>query len=217
MAEVVDLHGAVVHRTRRQLDHVAGLVAAATEGRQTSAYPWVPADRAEMTATSRALADWRRGWAMPFSIWAGGRIVGSTRCLDLDYWDRRPPPWPPGRPSEGGRGVPSVAEIGSTWLAASARGTPVNAEANYLLLGQAFEVWSLRRVSFKTDARNLRSRRAIERLAAFEGIRRAHVLATDLTVRDRASYSILRSAWPEIRARLEVRLARATGGSPTGG
>ena len=213
MTEAVDLPGEVVHLTLLEPGHVDGLVAAANEGRDTYAYTWVPETRAEMTDyVERALADWRRGWAPPFSIWADGRIVGSTRYLDLDYWDPGSPPWPPGRPSAGGQGVPSVAEIGSTWLAASAQGTPVNTEAKYLLLGHAFEVWALHRVSFKTDARNVRSRRAIERLGAtFEGVRRAHVLATDATVRDSAYYSILRSQWPGIRARLEARLARASG------
>jgi N-acetyltransferase len=48
------------------------------------------------------------------------------------------------------------------------------------MLGQAFEEWGVYRVALKTDARNTRSRAAIERLGArFEVIRRPHVRAVD--------------------------------------
>ncbi|KJE24304.1 hypothetical protein FF36_01379 [Frankia torreyi] len=104
---------------------------------------------------------------------------------------------------------PSVAEIGSTWLAASAQRTAVNTEAKLLLLGHAFGTWAALRVCLKTDARNARSRVAIERLGArFEGVRRTHVLALDGTARDSAYYSIVRAEWPGVRAGLIARLTR---------
>nr|WP_261567718.1 GNAT family protein [Frankia gtarii] len=104
---------------------------------------------------------------------------------------------------------PSVAEIGGTWLAASAQRTAVNTEAKLLLLGHAFDTWAALRVCLKTDARNARSRAAIERLGArFEGVRRAHMLAFDGTARDSAYYSILRAEWPGVRAGLIARLTR---------
>nr|WP_157467028.1 GNAT family protein [Frankia sp. QA3] len=105
--------------------------------------------------------------------------------------------------------LPSVAEIGGTWLAASAQRTAVNTEAKLLLLGHAFDAWATLRVCLKTDARNARSRAAIERLGArFEGVRRAHVLAFDGTARDSAYYSIVRAEWPGVRAGLIARLTR---------
>jgi RimJ/RimL family protein N-acetyltransferase len=56
---------------------------------------------------------------------------------------------------------------------------------------------------FRTDARNNRSRAAIERLGAkFEGIHRADKPATDGAVRDSAFYSIIFAEWPIVRARL---------------
>jgi RimJ/RimL family protein N-acetyltransferase len=67
------------------------------------------------------------------------------------------------------------------------------------------------RVTLKTDARNHRSRTAIEKIGArFEGIRRAHARAVDGSVRDTAYYSILTAEWPDVRDRLHARLARQT-------
>ncbi|WP_374615435.1 GNAT family N-acetyltransferase [Frankia sp. AgKG'84/4] len=104
---------------------------------------------------------------------------------------------------------PSVAEIGATWLAASAQRTHINTRAKVLLFSHAFEDWQAVRVCLKTDVRNTRSRAAIERLGArFEGVRRAHMLATDGAARDTAYFSVLREEWPGVRAGLVARLAR---------
>lgn len=73
---------------------------------------------------------------------------------------------------------PTVAEIGSTWYGASFQRTGVNTECKLLMLAHAFDSWNTIRVTLKTDARNIRSRYAIQRLGAtFEGIRRAHLPA----------------------------------------
>jgi N-acetyltransferase len=55
-------------------------------------------------------------------------------------------------------------EIGWTWLTPAAWGTGVNTECKYLLMSHAFESWQAGRVAVKTDARNMRSRKAIENL-----------------------------------------------------
>jgi len=100
-----------------------------------------------------------------------------------------------------------VVEIGATWLAASAQRTRCNTEAKILMLAQAFDVWQVHRVSLKTDARNAKSRRAIERLGAlFEGVRRADMPGSDGSVRDSAYYSIVRAEWPDVRKRLDATL-----------
>jgi len=71
------------------------------------------------------------------------------------------------------------------------------------MLTHAFERWQVHAVSFKTDERNVRSRRAIERLGArFDGVRRADMPGADGTVRNSAHYSIVAVEWPAIRARL---------------
>lgn len=115
--------------------------------------------------------------------------------------------WPGPEPSDDL--LPSVAEIGSTWYAASAQRTGINTACKLLLLTHAFEVWRTLRVTLKTDARNTPCRCAIERLGArAEGVRRAHAPASDGTIRDTAYYSIIKSEWPHVRDRLHQRLSR---------
>ncbi|MGA3078886.1 MAG: GNAT family protein [Bryobacteraceae bacterium] len=102
--------------------------------------------------------------------------------------------------------VPDACEIGYTWLTRSAIRTAVNTEAKLLMLTHAFETWQVLRVCFHTDARNLRSRAALERIGGkFEGILRAHRMAADYTARDSVRYSIVAAEWPEAKERL-VRL-----------
>ncbi|MFF4416111.1 GNAT family N-acetyltransferase [Streptosporangium sp. NPDC001559] len=211
MPETVTLWGERVCLEPLTVEHVGGLVAAATESRETYDFTRVPQDEASMSAYVRsALDDQLTGWALPFAIrsLSSGRVIGTSRFLDLDYWSW-PPSWPPGRTVPSAQGVPSVAEIGSTWLAASAQRTGSNTEAKLLMLGHAFEVWKVLRVTLKTDARNERSKRAIERLGGrFEGVRRAHARAVDGTVRDTAYYSIIAEEWPAVRSSLRERLDR---------
>ena len=211
MAERVVLAGDVVTLLPLSVDDVDALVAAATEDRSTYGFTPVPADADAMRAyVEGALSDEETGWALPFvtTLTSGGRVVGSTRFLGLDDWAAGPGRHPGSRPG-GATGTPRVGEIGATWLAASAQRTAVNTEAKLLMLRHAFDNWDVERITFKTDARNARSRAAIERLGAhFEGIRRAEVPATDGAIRDSAYYSIVRAEWPAVRTGLEARLTR---------
>jgi RimJ/RimL family protein N-acetyltransferase len=208
------LTGRYVRLEPLSLAHVDGLAAAAAPDRSGYGLTTVPdGPDSARHYIEVALARQATGRELPFAVRrsADGQIVGSTRFLDLDVF-ALPAPLPAVSgagplPSDGT--PPTVAEIGATWYAASAQRTAVNTEAKLLLLTHAFEVWSALRVSFKTDARNQASRRAIERVGArFEGIRRAHVPATDGTVRDSAYFSMLRDEWPPARERLIARLDR---------
>jgi RimJ/RimL family protein N-acetyltransferase len=207
------LTGRVVRLEPLGAEHSAGLAAAAAEDRGGYGFTRVP-DGPDEAATyiSAALDDQREGRALPFAVrrLADDRVVGTTRFLDMEVF-ARPAPWPPGvaRGGEPSDEVPpSVVEIGSTWYSASAQRTAVNTETKLLLLGQAFDVWRVLRVTFKTDARNLASRAAIRRLGAREeGERRAHTVASDGTVRDSAYYSIVADEWPDLRQALADRLA----------
>ncbi|HEY2162311.1 MAG TPA: GNAT family N-acetyltransferase [Solirubrobacteraceae bacterium] len=127
---------------------------------------------------------------------AGGRAIGSSRYLHL-------------RPEH--RGL----EIGWTWLAPAAWRTGANVEAKLLMLEHAFERLDCMRVEFKTDARNERSRAALAALPArFEGIFRSHMVVPYAEgIRDSAYYSVIAAEWPQVRANLEARLARARAGS----
>lgn len=186
--------------------HVAPLLAAATADRDSFGYTAVPdTEQAMVRYVDGLLDDAARDLAVPFvqRRLADDAPVGCTRLMNL-VWTAA-------------RDTPIECEIGGTWLAASAQRTPVNTEAKLVLLRHAFEVWGVHRVAICTDARNARSRAAIERLGAqFEGVLRNHRLAaghhTDAgTPRDTACYSILPDEWPAIRARLTERLADRSG------
>ena len=121
---------------------------------------------------------------------ATGRAVGSTRFGDIA--------------PEHGR-----VEIGWTWIAPSHQRTAVNTEAKLLQLGYAFEELGATRVALKTDARNERSQRSIERIGGVrEGVLRRHLRLPDGFIRDTVYYSILTDEWPVVKARLEARLDR---------
>ena len=121
---------------------------------------------------------------------ASGKVAGATRYLNIMPKDRG-------------------LEIGGTWYGTEYQRTPVNTECKYLLLTHAFERLGCIRVQLKTDLRNVRSQRAIERIGAKrEGILRNHMILPSGQFRDSVFYSILDSEWPEVKKRLEVILAR---------
>ncbi len=100
-------------------------------------------------------------------------------------------------------------EIGGTWYGLEFQRTAVNTECKYLLLKHAFETLGCIRVQFKTDMRNERSQRAIERIGAKqEGVLRNHMILPDGRYRDSVYYSIIDNEWPGVKARLEEMLAR---------
>jgi N-acetyltransferase len=199
------LEGRHVRLEPLQPRHAAGLAAASAE--DPSLYGLSPVPQGEDAAlqyieTAGAQRD--AGTAVPFAVRriADGAVIGSTRFWDLMRW-----PWPPGHPRYG-LGAPDVCEIGHTWLARSAIRTAANTEMKRLMLAHAFEVWEVESVCLHTDARNERSRRAMERIGAqFEGILRAHRLATDCLPRNSARYSITAPEWPGVKRGLDEMLA----------
>ncbi|MBZ5682699.1 MAG: GNAT family N-acetyltransferase [Acidobacteriia bacterium] len=180
--------------------HVDGLVAA--EAVDPSLYQWSPVPQGKVEAAryvDTALA-WRdAGTAVPFAIVRvdTGAVLGSTRFWNLERWA-----WPPGH-ARHGRDLPDACEIGYTWLTRSAIRTAANTEAKLLMLTHAFETWQVLRVCFHTDARNQRSRAALERIGGkCEGILRAHRMAADFIARDSVRFSIVAAEWPEVKRRL---------------
>ena len=101
----------------------------------------------------------------------------------------------------------AVVEIGGTYLHPDARGGALNPQSKRLMLGHAFEAGA-RRVAFRVDALNARSRAAVLKLGAtFEGVLRQDKVVWTGRVRDTATYSILAPEWPAVRERLDARLA----------
>jgi N-acetyltransferase len=202
MADRVVLQGRVALLEPLALANVDGLFAAASEDRSSYRYTRVPDNAEDMRSfVAKALEEEAAGVALPFAVRRAdsGQTVGTSRFLELEYWSS---------PTvEGSDCVPNVAEIGSTWLAASAQRTSVNTEVKLLMLTHAFETWRVARVSFQTDARNQRSRTAIESIGAkYEGVRRAHKFAADGSIRNTAFFSIVRDEWPHVRLALVQRL-----------
>ncbi len=201
----VTLEGRHVRLEPLRSEHAEALAAAAAISRETYAWTGVPDGLGEARSyIASAIEDEQAGRALPFAtvLRESGRVVGTTRFGNIEYWA-----WPEGNVNQRGAQLPDAVEIGWTWLAADMQRTPVNTEAKYLMLRQAFEVWRVHRVRLMTDERNVRSRAAIERIGGkLDGILRGHTPGSDGTVRNSAVYSLLEADWPEDRARLEARL-----------
>jgi RimJ/RimL family protein N-acetyltransferase len=91
-------------------------------------------------------------------------------------------------------------ELGSIWYSPVAQGTGANREATLLMLGHAFAL-GYRRVEWKCDALNERSRRAALALGfRFEGIQDAHYIIKNRN-RDTAWFRMLDREWPDVKAR----------------
>lgn len=194
------LSGRHVTLTPLTIDDVPALVEAASGDRSTFGWSIVPDTTQGMEALiGRLLAECDQLIAVPFTTRRSDthEIIGMTRFLTLRWFFERE--------------YPDGVEIGGTFLTASAQRTAANTEAKLLMMTHAFDVWGVRRLDLKTDERNVRSRRAIERIGGqFEGVLRnwqaAQVEGEDGLTRNSAIYSILDSEWPGVREGLEARL-----------
>lgn len=204
---LLTLEGVTVRLEPLSLEHLNGLLTACDGPRDTYQFTWVPeptsSDVEEYITT--ALRQHEQGTALPFATrWLdSGEIVGSSRYMNLEYWPSR-------NMNPSTADVPDALEIGATWLAAHAQRTAVNTEAKLLMLTHAFEVYDVKRVNFRTDARNVRSRSNIERVGAvLEGVLRHHQPSADGHndgMRDTAAYSMLADEWPAAKRALRDKL-----------
>lgn len=111
-----------------------------------------------------------------------GDFVGSTSIGFVSITDKR-------------------LEIGWTWIDRNLHGSALNRHCKFLLLRHAFEDLNFERVEFRTDARNIRSQKAMEKIGAkYEGELRSHTLMPDGFRRNTRFYGIIREEWPQIRA-----------------
>ncbi|MFJ1804786.1 MULTISPECIES: GNAT family N-acetyltransferase [unclassified Streptomyces] len=195
------LEGALVRLEPLEHRHTAELAVAAEENRKTYDFTWVPRADEVGDYVDAQLARAATGRLAPYAqiSLASGRVVGAT-----SYWEPRS--W---RSDE----RLDAVEVGFTWLAGSAQGTGVNAEAKLLLFRHAFAQWGVSRVDLKTDARNSRSRAAIESVGArFEGVlrnwSRSWAPGEDGRLRDSAIFSVTADEWPQCERRLVERVAR---------
>ena len=95
-------------------------------------------------------------------------------------------------------------ELGHIWYIPAAQRTAVNTETVYLMLCESFDRLGYRRVEWKCDALNARSRRAATRLGfSFEGVFRQHAIVKRRN-RDTAWFAMLDTDWPRIRENFEA-------------
>ena len=185
--EPVTLEGHGLRLTPLELEHEAGLRAAAADGelwniRVTS----VPEPENTRQYIDDALAMRRAGNRFAFVVQnaESGKIVGCSSYHDI---------------------LPAVkrVEIGYTWYAKSVQRTHVNTGCKLLLMVHAFETLGCHVVGWRTDNFNFASQAAIERLGARkDGVIRGHALRRDGTIRDTVMYSLRAGEWPEVKAQL---------------
>jgi RimJ/RimL family protein N-acetyltransferase len=184
----VTLTGKHVHLEPMAEDHVPGLAAV---GLDDSIWEHMLYGDVRSEADIRSwVRDILSQTDLPFTVihLESGRVAGATRYLNI---------------------IPEFRglEIGGTWYGLEFQRTAVNTECKYLLLQYAFETLGCIRVQFKTDSRNVRSQRAIERIGAkHEGVLRNHMILPDGRYRDSVYYSILGDEWPGVKKQLAMKL-----------
>lgn len=191
--EPVTLEGRLVRLEPLQFEHVPGLTDVALDPeiwRWTLARPVSEDDVRAWAAATIGAREAGTEFAFATMDVATGRPIGSSRYMNIVLEHRR-------------------LEIGWTWVAPAWQRTGANREAKLLMLEHAFERIGCRRVEFKTDSNNVKSREALLGIGAtFEGIFRNHMVMPGGRMRHSAWYSVIDDEWPAVRAGLEAKLGR---------
>jgi RimJ/RimL family protein N-acetyltransferase len=189
----VTLDGRIVRLEPLSLEHLGDLARVAFEG---DLWRWTvvqPTDIAGLRAwIEAALAGADAGTEQAFATIdrSTGRATGSTRFMSIVPEHRR-------------------LEIGWTWIALDHQRTGANREAKLLQLTHAFEVLGANRVEFKTDSLNTKANPGLLGIGAtYEGTFRNHMVMPGGRLRHSTYYSVIKEDWPDVKARLEAKLAR---------
>ncbi|PFA63099.1 GNAT family N-acetyltransferase [Bacillus sp. AFS015802] len=127
--------------------------------------------------------------AIPFAVVLKeqNKIIGSTRLFEINFTQKS-------------------CELGSTWYSKDHQRSFVNSNCKNLILRYCFETLGMMRVQIKTDERNLRSQKAIERIGAVkEGVLRKERILSGGYVRNAVVYSIIDEEWPTIKEGFALR------------
>ncbi|MCB4800059.1 GNAT family N-acetyltransferase [Neotamlana laminarinivorans] len=128
--------------------------------------------------------------AIPFIIFDKKKnaFAGSTRLGNINWKNK-------------------VIYLGWTWIGRDFQGTGLNTNMKFLMLEYTFETLKFDKVVFTVDERNLRSRKAVEKLGAtLEGLLRKDVLMPDGFKRNTCVYGILNNEWPTIKGNLATKI-----------
>ncbi len=137
-----------------------------------------------------AIIEREKGTQFPFVIVHQGenKIIGSTRLMNIEPKHKK-------------------LEIGWTWLHPDYWATAVNLECKLLLLTYCFEELNTIRVQLKTDANNIRSQKAIEKIGGqYEGVLRNELVRENGTIRNSVYYSIIHTEWENTKKNLAMLL-----------
>ena len=89
-----------------------------------------------------------------------------------------------------------VLEIGSTWIGREFQGKGLNSQVKSVMLSYVFNEMLFEKVEFRIDERNVRSRKAVEKLGAkLEGILHKNVYLLDGFKRNTCRYGLLKEEW----------------------
>ena len=183
-----ELVGEKVRIVPLEKSHIQGLYEIGNNGMIWSHLPKTIYTLQDMRSfVEEALTKKDSGIELPFVVLLrdNNKIIGSTRFLDISNLNRS-------------------LEIGWTWYSPAVWGTHINTECKYLLLKYCFETLNFIRVQFKTDERNVRSQKAIEKIGGVkEGILRNHMIRKDGTFRNSVFYSVIESDWAFVKSKLE--------------
>jgi RimJ/RimL family protein N-acetyltransferase len=188
----IQLEGRFVRLRPMCLDDLSALF----EASDPSRWEWNPSVMVRSIDDMRGVVEhaveaMAQGQRLPFVLQdrASSAVIGSSSYLNPDPANLH-------------------VEIGATWIAGAYEGKAANPEAKRLMLGHAFESWGCRRVEFKTDSLNARSRAALLKLGAKEeGTLRNHMRTPSGRMRHSVYYSVTDEEWPAVKAGLEARLA----------
>ena len=154
----------------------------------TRLYPFSWAGEHFAPTWAKLMDDVAAGGTIAFAVVVEGAVQGLTTFYAIDRAN-------------------AVVEIGGTYYAPAVRGGPVNPSCKRLMMAHAFEAGA-RRVVYRVDALNARSRAELEHGAVQEGVLRQDRVTWTGRIRDTVIFSILADEWPAVRDRLDERLAR---------
>ena len=131
----------------------------------------------------RAVDRYYNKTAIPFIIYdkKKQKYAGSTRFALINWKNK-------------------VLHIGWTWIGKDFQGSGLNMQMKFLMLQYAFETLQFDKVEFRVDERNMKSRKAIEKIGGtLEGLLRKDTLMLDGFKRSTCCYGILKEEWKIIK------------------
>lgn len=150
---------------------------------QENLVQYSPSDIETPTALKKyvetALKQQEKGSSIPFIIFdkRTNSYAGSTRYMNINKNNK-------------------VLHIGSTWIGREYHGTGLNDHIKKLMLVCAFETMAFEKVEFRVDERNIKSRKAVEKLGCtLEGVLRKDVYLLNGFKRNTCCYGLLKEEW----------------------